>query len=634
MVMVCEGFYIPGWSIKSYKDGEKVPLFVNKVTSDTTQLPYAYYDLPFVCKPSKDAERVPLNLGEVLLGDRIWGSDYQIHQGKQVDCAELCTAKVDKAALERAHELVSSNYLVEWIVDNLPGATAFISVDRSKRYYASGFPLGVVDETTGKTYLNNHVSIILRYRESSRDKGRNVIVGFEVYPKSVSTDSKKCPGNNDKFQPYLIDPEKENDEIRFTYTVLWREDKTVEWADRWSLYFSYLTHSSKAPKVNSLHWLAIVNSLVIASLLTILVGVVLVRTLSRDIQSYKKISSKQGDDDLVGELDKDMLEEESGWKLVYADVFRPPVLSSVLSSLIGSGIQIFVMALATIGFACFGVLNPSYRGGLLSYALFIFAFAGGFAGFVTARINKYMGNEYHWSRSVWLTAVLAPASVLIIVLTLNLFVWSSASSSALPFGTIVALFSIWLLISCPLVVVGAIIGNKRQASPPPTRISAIPRQIPNNAGYNLVRSTPFAVLAGGLLPFAVIFVELVTIFQSLWLEKSGYYYMYGFFGVVFIVLVLTVVEMSILTTYILLNSEDYRWWWRSFLVGTGSAWWVFLYSIYYYFTKLNVDGFISALLFFGYTLLGCLAYGLVTGAIGFLSSYVFVFRIYNAIKAD
>lgn len=40
--------YAIGWSIKSYKDDEPIPLFVNKIYSDNSQLQYAYYDLPFV----------------------------------------------------------------------------------------------------------------------------------------------------------------------------------------------------------------------------------------------------------------------------------------------------------------------------------------------------------------------------------------------------------------------------------------------------------------------------------------------------------------------------------------------------------------------------------------------------------
>ena len=40
--------------------------------------------------------------------------------------------------------------------------------------------------------------------------------------------------------------------------------------------------------------------------------------------------------------------EETGWKLVHGDVFRPPRFSKLLTSFVGAGIQIFCMALITI----------------------------------------------------------------------------------------------------------------------------------------------------------------------------------------------------------------------------------------------------------------------------------------------
>jgi transmembrane 9 superfamily protein 2/4 len=52
-------------------------LKVNKLSSTKTQLPYEYYSLPY-CRPQKI---VPFaeNLGEVLRGDRIENSVYQVH---------------------------------------------------------------------------------------------------------------------------------------------------------------------------------------------------------------------------------------------------------------------------------------------------------------------------------------------------------------------------------------------------------------------------------------------------------------------------------------------------------------------------------------------------------------------------
>lgn len=57
------------------------PLYVkvNKLSSTRTQLPYEYYSLPF-CQPDKIIN-VAENLGEVLRGDRIENSPYQVgHQ--------------------------------------------------------------------------------------------------------------------------------------------------------------------------------------------------------------------------------------------------------------------------------------------------------------------------------------------------------------------------------------------------------------------------------------------------------------------------------------------------------------------------------------------------------------------------
>ena len=44
--------------------------------------------------------------------------------------------------------------------------------------------------------------------------------------------------------------------------------------------------------------------------------------------------------------------EETGWKLVHGDVFRPPKHTKLLASLVGAGVQIFSMAVITICKRC------------------------------------------------------------------------------------------------------------------------------------------------------------------------------------------------------------------------------------------------------------------------------------------
>ena len=83
------------------------------------------------------------------------------------------------------------------------------------------------------------------------------------------------------------------------------------------------------------------------------------RTLRRDIAQYNKEDE---------ELDETL--EETGWKLVHGDIFRPPAQSTILCALIGSGIQIGLMGMITIVVAMFGMLSPSARGSLITGLIF------------------------------------------------------------------------------------------------------------------------------------------------------------------------------------------------------------------------------------------------------------------------
>lgn len=56
--------------------GDPLKVKVNKLTSTRTQLPYSYYSLPY-CRPSKIVDSAE-NLGEVLRGDRIENSPYEV----------------------------------------------------------------------------------------------------------------------------------------------------------------------------------------------------------------------------------------------------------------------------------------------------------------------------------------------------------------------------------------------------------------------------------------------------------------------------------------------------------------------------------------------------------------------------
>ena len=64
-------------------------------------------------------------------------------------------------------------------------------------------------------------------------------------------------------------------------------------------------------------------------------------------------------------------------------------------------------------------------------------------------------------------------------------------------------------------------------------------------------------------------------------------------------------------------------------MGGASAFWIFVYCIWYYFSRLHIQGFVSSMLFFSYSLLACAVYGLLTGTVGFVTAYAFVRRIFK-----
>ncbi|CAG8271497.1 unnamed protein product [Penicillium salamii] len=681
LVSCANGFYIPGYSVTRYNDNDPIPLLVNKIFSDNTQLQYAYFDLPFVCPPSGkthggspfgSGQSVSLNLGEVLRGDRIMTSDFELAMGKDLECQALCTREASRSDVKWARQLVKEGYVIEWIADNLPGATSFVTVDRSRKYYASGFKLGYRDisPVSGQPryFINNHFTIVIRWR--SAPEGGKLVVGFEVHPKSITAEDRTesgCPKavhkDNEELGLYLppnlsrmqekysglsyIPEDDEDDDgatlkIPYTYSVYFREDTKIDWASRWDLYFTNQGESSIT------HWLAILNSLTISTVLGVTVFVIWSRTVQGDLKGHgdgamddrktkgrtRQRSEKKSDGSLEDndvERDADYSDDESvedtvGWKLLHGDVFRTPAHSGLLAPLVGSGMQLLFMATGLLLLSCLGVLNPSYRGGFVSVGMGLFVFAGVFSGYFSGRLYKTFGGNA-WRKNTLITALLFPGLAFCLILLLNLFVWAQASSTAIPFSTLIGLLAMWLLIQVPLVYLGSWVGYVR-AKPweHPLKTNAISRQIPTQPWYLRV---PIGPIMTGLIPFAVLFIELLFVFKNLWQDKTGYYYVFGFLSAVSVVLIVTVVEVTVIATYSQLCSENYHWWWQSFLTGGSSAFWIFAYCIWFYLFKLHITGFVSSLLFFSYSFLACAVYGLLTGTVGFLAAYAFVRRVYG-----
>lgn len=183
----------------------------------------------------------------------------------------------------------------------------------------------------------------------------------ECVGKDISTPSCALPTCTSLADAGAVAPldlrEQKGRTVYWTYDVAW-EPSPIRWASRWDPYLSMPDEQ--------VHWFSILNSVMIVLLLAGLVAMIMVRTLRNDLRRYEEMETGEEP------------QEETGWKLIHGDVFRPPAYGGFLSVLIGSGIQLMTMALVVLIFALFGFLSPANRGAMMSAALFLFVFMGYF----------------------------------------------------------------------------------------------------------------------------------------------------------------------------------------------------------------------------------------------------------------
>jgi len=632
-------FYLPGIPVHEFEDNAQVDLFVNSLDSIRTQMPYDYYSLPWTksCKP-KNVKVEHENLGQILAGDKIEQSLYQINMVVSEPCKILCRTDVlSTSQLKEWEERIEEEYRVNWIIDNLPAAQKKIYIDDSDGgklkpivKYERGFPLGYSGADSSVKYINNHVKINVKYHIPDASKGKR-IVGFEVDPYSVKHKLKKGTKWNDEelsknelttceafvdvsptspLQP-VTGLAKDDRQIIFTYDVNW-EKSNIRWASRWDIY---LNHDGDS----QIHWFSIFNSIMIVLFLAGMIAVILMRTLRRDMLMYNQLTE--------GNIES--VEEETGWKLVHGEVFRPPQHAKWMSIFVGTGVQVFFMVIFTLLFAVLGFLSPATRGSLMMALLLLYVFMGFFNGYFSTRVYK-MFKLTEWRANTFHAALFYPGVVFGVFFILNLFLWYEESTGAVPFSSLLSLVILWFGISTPLVYVGSYFAYKKPAHDPPISVNHIPRMIPEQEWY---MQSPFAVLVGGILPFGAVFIEVFFIMTSVWHHQ--FYYMFPFLLLVFLILTITCAEITVVMVYFQLCSENYHWWWRAFFTSGSSAFYLFIYSFLYYFTgNLNIEGYIATLLYFSYMFIASFTFFIVTGSLGLMSTYAFVYKIYSSIKID
>ncbi|KAK8568534.1 hypothetical protein V6N12_007082 [Hibiscus sabdariffa] len=239
---------------------------------------------------------------------------------------------------------IDDEYRVNIILDNLPLVVPIRKIDQEN---AVVYPLGF------------HVSLRGKYAGSKKEK--------TFYPQSLVIYSKISQGSTGKFYKdcWLS--------VKHEYEGHWNK-KTLITCDP---HAKHADPSSEPPQ--ELDGKEIIFTYDVDF-----------QTLYRDISEYNQLETQEE------------VQEESGWKLVHGDVFRPPT-------------------------------NFDNRN--LVFSVFI----GVFAKYTLARLyKKFKGTE--WKKFTLKTAVMFLATAFAIFFILNALIWGQKSSGAVPFGAMFALF--------------------------------------------------------------------------------------------------------------------------------------------------------------------------------------------------
>ncbi|CBZ23867.1 conserved hypothetical protein [Leishmania mexicana MHOM/GT/2001/U1103] len=636
-------FYVPGAAEKSYKNGEEVRFMVNSLRSSSEMFPIDYSKMPF-CQPARQ-EFKEESIGEIIWGDRMLNSLYAVKMREDVRCMTLsnCNFSTNTEMIRRKEsknltKMINKWYRVYMNIDNLPVfSTNPESTQMSdcakklgkdvKVYAQRGFPLGLPAKCTSDraALLNNHLDFTIHYNHDSKttsttaeQERKYIVVFIDVKARSIAwSDPLEC-NSEMKVAPEVLAPMRglkmkdvmqKMATVYWTYSVQWKENPTVKWATRWDFY---LTAAAAAAPAG--HILFIILSLMVVLFIGSAVMGVLLRALHKDFNRYNS-------------EDPEDLQEEVGWKLVHADVFRPPLYANWLAIFVANGVQILTTVGVVLIIALMGFLSPSRRGALLTTLLLTAVFTSFISGYVCGVLLQYL-NSRAW-KHIFTCSFTLPGAMLLIYIFILIINKAHGATTAIPFMTLLEMLTLFVTVSLPLTVLGGSLAFRQQPITNPTRVGRLAREIPVQSWIN---QPIFICVFWPSVPLVVVVIELYYIMQDLW--EGQIYYSFGFLTVTACIWVLVCALVTVSCLYYVLCYENHRWWWIAYFVPGGAGVHMFCMSLIFFLSHVSVSSFASAVLFFSYMGMISYLYGMAAGAVGVIVSILFVRRIYGSIKID
>ena len=540
-----------------------VSVEIGAVGEPFKSLTYQYFDFDGICPISKEQSK--LTLKEIYFGQRKLNFSINSNFKQETPISQFCSGEANSDFNQKLKKFIMNNYSYQFIIDDLD-------------VFA---PIGLVDNENNPQYYSTFIFHIY-YNE-------NNIVNILASAKN----------------PVHL---KENSQFVLSYSVEW-DSSMQSVSERLD---SYLNPQFLNPKI---HKYSLLQLIVQASIL-LLIFYFIYRQIMSDFESSKKST-------IFDDFDELQSSDYRGWKILHGDVFRNPNFGSFLSSLVGSGSQLFFISIITL-FICY--LQPMEKSNLnaFNYFFFFYILCSLISGFISSTFG-YSFQERHWLRISVSASYIFPIISYILLFLSNFF-------GNKPFSLLsIIILGVTLLIPISLLsILGGILGAKTQLfNDPPCNVALIPRHLPKLPWY---LSDSFVCVSVGFFLSLTFLTEYICILHSLFLSN-----VYGLFGHLFItgilIFIISALLMAIIT-FFRLQSEWYKWHWISFLSPLTSGIFIILYSIafYSYFDAGNsLFQFISYL--FKTSILG-FGFGLIVGFGGFIGAEVMVYTAYSNIKVD
>jgi len=597
-----------GKDTHEYTDGEEVTVWTDKVGPYNNPQETYKYDTLGLCELEGDdiqVEQGELSIGEAFEGHEFFSSPrLRILFGKPMEKAKVCNMIVSAEKAKALGAMIHDNYWYQLYIDDLP-IWAFVGEHSKFEVDVSRFSNLLQANNRSNTVLQPVPPVpkhlkgkplprVFTHRHFTLFKNGNQVIEVDMEPSN----------------PW---PVYEGAPLNFTYSAVWYTT-TKPFSERTTRYLD--------PKFfeHKVHWFSIVNSFMLCLFLCAVVAIILMKTLKRDFTRYSATDAE--------ELETMDGGDESGWKQVNGDVFRRPEHLGVFTVFYATGIHLACTVLIVLLFA---ICNSYYASRGATGTSFVISYL------VTVIVGAYEGGRtfrmfggQHWKRTMIYQCLFMPSLAFGAFMVINTTAIMYRSTMTVPFKTLLIMLVLFLVMCVPLHTAGTLLGRRAAAGRSfPCRVHHLKRPIPTKHWL----FTPTMIVIAGLVPFGCLFIEMYFIMSAVW-SHNKIYYVYGFMFAILLLLCLVIICVSITCTYVLLNAEDYRWQWQSFLCCSSTAVYVFIYTIHYFYNSTQMSGFFQTVYYFGTSLNFCIGLGMFCGSLGFVGASKFVFLIYSNIKAE